>query len=133
MRNLYARPVLQARSQDWFAQRLDLFNRAYDYTALMAMPWMEGSSRPEQWLDELVEVVRKHDARLEKTVFELQTVDWNTSSPIPDERLRALVRRLQAQGVHHVAWYPDDFIAGRPGLGAARASMSLRGFPYVRR
>src|SRR5262249_28367643 len=78
VRNLYARPVLEPQSQAWFAQRLDLFNRAYDHTALMAMPWMEGSRHPEKWLDQLVVAVRKQDPQLSQTLFELQTVDWNT-------------------------------------------------------
>ncbi len=50
VRNLYARPVLQPESEAWFAQRLDAFLEAYDYTALMAMPWMEGAADPDAWL-----------------------------------------------------------------------------------
>lgn len=130
VRNLYAQPVLQPQSASWFAQRLDLFNKAYDHTALMAMPWMEGSRNPEKWLDTLVVAVRAHDPQLSQTMFELQTVDWRTQKPIPGERLRAQIRRLQAQGVRHFAWYPDDFIAGRPSTYDARAAMSSRSFPY---
>lgn len=130
VRNLYAQPVLQPQSAAWFAQRLDLFNRAYDRTALMAMPWMEGSRRPERWLDRLVVAVRAHDPELKHTMFELQTVDWRTQTPISGERLRAQIRRLQAQGVRHFAWYPDDFIADKPSTQDARAAMSARNFPY---
>lgn len=133
VRNLYARPVLEPASQAWFAQRLDLFNHAYDYTALMAMPWMEGSGKPEAWLDELVGAVRAHDPQLSQTLFELQTVDWNTRKPIPGERINAIIRRLQAQGVRHLGWYPDDFIGDHPRLPDARAGMSARNFPYEER
>ena len=131
VRNLYARPVLEPQSEAWFAQRLDRFNRAYDYTALMAMPWMEGSRDPERWLDRLVVAARTHDPQLTQTLFELQTVDWRTRRPIPAERLQAQVRRLLAQGVRHVGWYPDDFVADRPGTADARAAMSARSFPYL--
>lgn len=133
VRNLYARPVMEPASQAWYAQRLDLFNRAYDYTALMAMPWMEGSKRPEAWLDELVAAVRQHDPGMTQTMFELQTVDWNTRKPIPGEQINKLARRLQAQGVRHLAWYPDDFIGDHPRLPEARAGMSARSFPYEER
>lgn len=133
VRNLYARPVLQAASQAWFAQRLDLFNQAYDYTAVMAMPWMERAASPEHWLDRLVARVKHSDPQLQHTLFELQTEDWNSGRPIPGARLQALVRRLQAQGVKHIGWYPDDFIGNHPDLPTARASMSLRGFPYEER
>ncbi|MDY1033196.1 poly-beta-1,6-N-acetyl-D-glucosamine N-deacetylase PgaB [Stenotrophomonas sp. CFBP8980] len=133
VRNLYAQPVLEPQSAAWFAQRLDLFNAAYDHTALMAMPWMEGSRHPERWLDRLVAAVREHDPELKHTLFELQTVDWRTRTAIPGERLRAQVRRLQAQGVRHLAWYPDDFIADKPSTADARAAMSARNFPYPER
>lgn len=131
VRNLYARPVLEPQSEAWFAQRLDRFNRAYDHTALMAMPWMEGSREPERWLDRLVVAARAHDPQLTQTLFELQTVDWRTRRPIPAERLQAQLRRLLAQGVRHVGWYPDDFVADRPGTADARAAMSARSFPYL--
>lgn len=131
VRNLYARPVLEPESQAWFAQRLDMFNHAYDYTALMAMPWMEGARDPERWLDRLVEAVRVHDPELWQTVFVLQTVDWNRRQPIPGKRLKAQTRRLIAQGVRHLAWYPDDFIADRPSTADARAALSARTFPYA--
>ncbi|WP_269790818.1 poly-beta-1,6-N-acetyl-D-glucosamine N-deacetylase PgaB [Stenotrophomonas sp. Iso1] len=131
VRNLYAQPVLEPQSSAWFAQRLDLFNHAYTHTALMAMPWMEGSRHPERWLDRLVDAVRVQDPNFNSTLFELQTLDWRTGKPIPGEQLRALVRRLQARGVKHMGWYPDDFIADRPALKDARAAMSVRNFPYV--
>ncbi|WP_031339191.1 poly-beta-1,6-N-acetyl-D-glucosamine N-deacetylase PgaB, partial [Xanthomonas maliensis] len=130
VRNLYAQPVLQPQSAAWFAQRLDLFNRAYDRTALMAMPWMEGSKDPEHWLDTLVAAVRTQDPELKHTLFELQTVDWRTHTPISGAQLIAQIHRLQSQGVRHFAWYPDDFIAGRPSTEDARAAMSARNFPY---
>ena len=130
VRNMYAQPVLEPKSAAWFGQRLDLFNHAYNYTALMAMPWMERSHRPKRWLDQLVTAVRKQDPDMNQTIFELQTFDWRKSTPIPGRVLRAQVRRLQAQGVKHMAWYPDDFIANQPTLQDARATMSVRNFPY---
>lgn len=131
VRNLYARPVLEPGSEAWFGQRLDAFLAHYDYVALMAMPWMEGSRDPEAWLDELVTTVAKQPDGLQRTVFELQTVDWRSNEPITPARLNAIVRRLQARGARHLAWYPDDFIADRPPLGAAREAMSARSFPYL--
>lgn len=131
VRNLYARPVLEPQSEAWFAQRLDTFNRAYDYTALMAMPWMEGSRQPERWLDRLVAAARAHDPQLTQTLFELQTVDWRSRRPIPAERLKAQVRRLLAQGVRHLGWYPDDFVADLPSTADAREALSARSFPYL--
>lgn len=128
--NLYARPVLDPRSEAWFAQSLPAFQRAYDHSALMAMPWMERAARPQHWMDALVAAVKQHDPALRKTIFELQTVDWRTGRPVPEATLARQMLRLQTQGVRHVAWYPYDFNAGRPSLATARALMSSDAFPY---
>jgi len=134
VRNLYARTVLEPESQQWFGQRLDTFLTAYDYTALMAMPWMEGEHRrPAAWMRELADAVRTHDPSFNKTLFELQTRDWRTNTPIPGETLQALVRQLQADGVRHLGWYPDDFIGDQPRLPDVRGSLSARSFPYEER
>ena len=133
VRNLYARPVLDPPSQAWFAQRLDLFRASYDHTALMAMPWMEGSHRPVAWMDALLEAVRVHDPGMTHTIFELQTIDWRHGTRVPGDVLKAQVRRLLSQGVRHLAWYPDDFIADQPALEDAREAMSARVFPYEER
>lgn len=131
VRNLYARTVIDPASEAWFAQRLDTFNRYYDYTALMAMPWLEGSGdRPWTWMQHLAKMVGEHDPQFNKTIFELQTVDWKSRKPIADKTLLEQARKLKAMGVRHLAWYPDDFIANRPRLETAREIISSRGFPY---
>ena len=130
VRNLYARTVLHPESEAWFAQRLDRFQKAYDYTALMAMPYMEGSPEPHDWLMSLVDAVKKDDPRLTHTIFELQTRDWRTRRPIQGDVLRAQSRALVAAGVRNLAWYPDDFIGNQPTLEDARAAFSARSFPY---
>jgi len=129
-RNLYATTLLRPDSAAWHAQRLELFGQAYTYTAVMAMPWMEGARDPERWLDQLLEAARARDPGLSHTVFELQTRDWRSGRPVEGQRLRAQVRRLQAAGARHLAWYPDDFIAGQPSTHDARAALSSRVFPY---
>lgn len=131
VRNLYANTVLDPASETWFAQRLDSFNHAYDYTALMAMPWMEGSRKPRQWMRDLIAEVRRHDPGFNKTLFELQTVDWRTGKPIPGYTLKRQTRELQAAGVRHLAWYPYDFIADSPSVEVAREAISARNFPYI--
>lgn len=132
VRNLFARPVLEPGSEAWFAQHLDPFLDAYDYTALMAMPQMEGARHPQRWMDQLVASVKAHPQGLRKTLFELQSVDWRSGKPIPGKTLRAQVRALVADGVRHIGYYPDDFLGNRPALDDARAAISARQFPYLR-
>jgi poly-beta-1,6-N-acetyl-D-glucosamine N-deacetylase len=128
-RNLYARPVLEPRSQARFAQALPDFLSAYDYTALMAMPRLEGAARPDAWLEVLVRKVAAQPDGLKKTVFELQSVDWNTRKPVPDSALAAQMQRLQRLGALNIGYYPDDFLADRPALAAIKPALSLQNFP----
>ena len=133
VRNLFAEPVLDPRAQRWFAQDLDAFNAAYDYTALMAMPQMENARDPERWMRRLVEAVEARPRGLERTLFELQTVDWRTRRPIPGDVLAAQARALAAAGVRHLGYYPDDYARQLPALPAARQAASARTFPYPER
>lgn len=133
VRNLFARPVLEPRSEAWFAQRLDAFNAAYDYTALMAMPRMEGAADHDAWLDDLVAKVAASPNGLEKTLFELQATDWRTRTPLPAGELQKQARRLTAAGVRHLGYYPDDFLRASPTLPDARAAAGAREFPYLER
>jgi biofilm PGA synthesis lipoprotein PgaB len=133
VRNLFAQPVLQPRSEAWFAQTLQAFHAAYDYTALMAMPRMEGAEDGDRWLRTLARRVAAQPHGMEKTLFELQTVDWRSGQPLPPGELLRHARLLQAEGVRHLGYYPDDFIGGSPALPEAREAMSARQFPYLER
>ncbi|MET0328358.1 MAG: poly-beta-1,6-N-acetyl-D-glucosamine N-deacetylase PgaB [Luteimonas sp.] len=132
-RNLFARPVLEPPSEAWFAQRLEPFLAAYDYTALMAMPHMEHAPDAEAWLKRLAAAVLATPKGAERTLFELQTVDWRTPAPLPGATLRTQSRLLQAAGIRHLGYYPDDFIGDQPPLEDAREAMSAREFPYLER
>jgi len=128
-RNLYAGPVLEPASQAWFAQSLPDFLAAYDFTAVMAMPLMEGAAKPGAWLDALVRKVSEHPGALKKTVFELQSMDWNTRERVPTRTLAEQMNRLQRQGAVNFGYYPDDFLADHPGLAGIKPAISLQSFP----
>lgn len=131
-RNLFARPVLDPGSEAWFAQSLPAFLPAYDYTVIMAMPWMEKSAQPQAWLDQLVAAVSAQPGAIDRTAFALQTVDWRSGSQLPGTDLPDFTRQVQAGGIRHLAYYPDDFIRDQPPLETAREAISARSFPYLR-
>ncbi|MDO3378868.1 poly-beta-1,6-N-acetyl-D-glucosamine N-deacetylase PgaB [Geoalkalibacter halelectricus] len=131
-RNLFALPVLERSSEAWFAQSLPRFLENYDYTALMAMPYMEEAGNPEAWLEELVRRVAETPDALSRVVFELQSVDWRRdNAPIPAARLAAQMRLMARLGARHYGYYPDDFIKGHPDIEKLMPVMSLRSHPYV--
>jgi biofilm PGA synthesis lipoprotein PgaB len=112
-------------------QSLDDALHAYDYVALMAMPYLEAQrSHTTAWLLRLVADVRAHPDGLAKTVFELQGVDWaRNNRRISDATLVEQINALRRAGVQSFGYYPDDFINGRPSLDALRPVLSLKSQP----
>ena len=128
-RNLYALPVLEPETEARFAQSLPRFLASYDYTAVMAMPFMEGAANPDAWLGRLVDKIAAQPGGLKKTVFELQSVDWKTRTPVPAATLAGQLVRLQRLGAMNVGYYPDDFITDHPAMAAIRPALSVQTFP----
>ena len=129
-RNLYAAVVLDPAAETRFAQSLPVFLAAYDYTALMAMPYLEGARHPQRWLRRLVRRVQAVPGAADRVVFELQAYDWRKGQPVTDETLRRQMRLLQVLGVRHYGYYPEDFVAGRPDITRIRPFLSLATHPY---
>lgn len=136
-RNIFAAPILKPESEKWFAQNLDDFLGAYDWTAPMAMPLMEGVPPKEinKWLGSLVQTVAKRPGALHKTVFEIQARDWTQDDSdgqghVPEETMVAWLRQLQLNGARSLGYYPDDFVADRPSIEEIRPAISNAWYPY---
>jgi len=138
-RSLYALPVIEPRSEEWFAQDLDRFLETYDYAALMAMPAMENvpAGEWEAWLRRLVAAVATRPQGLKRTIFELQAVDWRKRSKSSDvkvstETLARQMRLLLRLGALNFGYYPDDFVAGHPDARLLHRDFSLQSYPFLK-
>jgi len=129
-RNIYAMPIINPTSQQWFAQSLKGFANSYDYTAIMAMPYMEQAKKPNLWLQELQTKVKQSGIAAQKIIFELQAVDWRNSRAIKTETLVAQMQNIVRGGHLNLAYYPDDVHSNNPRLEVIRQGMSLDDFPY---
>ncbi|HEU0229745.1 MAG TPA: poly-beta-1,6-N-acetyl-D-glucosamine N-deacetylase PgaB [Burkholderiaceae bacterium] len=133
-RNIFVEPILNPSSEEWYAQNLGDFLKAYDWTVPMAMPLMEKvpASQAGAWLDHLVATVKKYPGALDRTVFELQTRDWNKPGEpaISSKELAGWMQRLQLDGVRSFGYYPDDFIRNEPVLKTIRPAISNAWYPY---
>jgi poly-beta-1,6-N-acetyl-D-glucosamine N-deacetylase len=120
-RNLYARVVLNPKAEVWYSQSLDNSVARYDFTAIMAMPFMERAPDPAAFFHALVDAVNDRPGAMKKVVFELQTVDWREGNrPIPSRELADTIRTLYGMGVQHVGYYPDDPFGGHPDPAVVR-------------
>ena len=63
-RNLYARVALNPKAEVWYSQSLENSIARYDFTAIMAMPYMEKAADPAAFFHDLVNAVttaRRHE------------------------------------------------------------------------
>lgn len=130
-RNLYAPALLNVESERWLGQNYSDFISAYDYTAVMAMPFMENAANPDAWLKSLVEQAKLTPNGLQKTVFELQATDWKLKRAIKTETLTQEMKVLIEAGAIHVGYYPDNFLQNQPEMEVIRPYISSRNFPYL--
>jgi biofilm PGA synthesis lipoprotein PgaB len=114
-RNLYAQVALNENAQEWYAQSLADSIKKYDYTTIMAMPYMEQTQDAGAFYNQIFANVKKQECGLDRTVFELQTVNWRKNSePISPQELSLTIQYLYNLGVNHIAYYPDDLFHNNP-------------------
>ncbi len=135
-RNIYPRVVLDPDAESRFAQALGPFLESYDEVALMAMPYLDQADMTRdgetasQWLNALIDQVMRYPDGLDKTVFELQAYDWARERWIEPQRFQGWMQQLVRRGGLNLAYYPDDFITGKPAFQPTFEGMSLNEFPY---
>ncbi len=124
-RNLFAAVVTQPQSTAWFGQSMPSALGAYDYVALMAMPYLEERrGDANSWLAGLADAVARIPGGLAKTVFELQSVDWaQHNQPVSGATLASQIAILRRAGASQFAYYPDDFRHGRPSIDELRPAL----------
>ncbi|MDD2829314.1 MAG: poly-beta-1,6-N-acetyl-D-glucosamine N-deacetylase PgaB [Sulfuricurvum sp.] len=134
-RNLYAQVALNKDAQEWYAQSLRESIKHYDYTAIMAMPYMEQASDPKEFYEKIVHNIKQEECGMERTVMELQTVDWRKDSePISSDELSKTIEHLYDLGVHHIAYYPDNLYKNNPDADRIKedfANKPMRMHPLI--
>lgn len=132
-RNLYVNTVTQPDSEAWFAQNFQDSLAAYDWVVPMVMPYMEEVPKNQipVWLDQVVDSVKTIPGALNKTIFEVQAVDWRDGQQrtIATEDIASWLRRLNIRGARHMGYYPDDFASNHPDMKQMRKHLSNYWFP----
>lgn len=125
-RNLYAQVALSAYSENWYAQSLEQSIKNYDFTAIMAMPYMEQAPDKDKFYRDLVKRVKQQPNGIKKTIFELQAVNWRNNEKIPSAELSQTIQSLYQQGAMHVGYYPDDPIQDHPDTTEMRKAFDTK-------
>jgi biofilm PGA synthesis lipoprotein PgaB len=107
--------VLNPKAEVWYSQSLDNSLANYDYTAIMAMPYMENAADPMAFYKQIVDKINEHPGAIPKVVMELQTVDWRKDdAPLPSTEIADTIRALYGWGVQNIAYYPDNVFKNNP-------------------
>ncbi|MHA3058023.1 poly-beta-1,6-N-acetyl-D-glucosamine N-deacetylase PgaB [Acinetobacter sp. ANC 5584] len=125
-RNLYAQVALNPYAENWYAQSLEQSLKRYDFTAIMAMPYMEQAPDKVKFYQDIVNNVKSYPNGLHKTVFELQAENWRTNEPVPSEELGDTIQSLYKQGALHIAYYPDDPVKQHPDVDIMRKAFDSK-------
>ncbi|MEG0405866.1 MAG: poly-beta-1,6-N-acetyl-D-glucosamine N-deacetylase PgaB [Acinetobacter sp.] len=130
-RNLYAQVALNPYAENWYAQSLEESLKRYDFTAIMAMPYMEQVDNPEKFYTDIMNRVKQYPNGIKKTVMELQAINWRNDQKIPSEEMAATIKSLYQQGAMHIAYYPDDPIKQHPDVETMRKAFALKSSQLV--
>ncbi|OUY06309.1 poly-beta-1,6-N-acetyl-D-glucosamine N-deacetylase PgaB [Acinetobacter populi] len=125
-RNLYAQVALSPYAENWYSQSLEQSLNRYDFTAIMAMPYMEQAKDPNQFYNNILKRVKSYPNGIMKTVFELQAQNWRTQQPVPSEEISNTIKSLYQQGAMHIAYYPDDPIKDHPDTDIMRDAFAVK-------
>jgi biofilm PGA synthesis lipoprotein PgaB len=132
IRTIYARPLTDPKSEEWFAQNYGDSLAAYDFVAVMAYPYMEEEKKAGPWLKKLVAAAKQQPGGLEKTVFKVQAYDWKRSQWLEADEICRWLRTLAAAGAQNLAYYPDNCLENIPDGKTMRRIMSTEDFPFKR-
>ena len=130
-RNLYAQVALKPYAENWYSQSLEQSINRYDFTAIMAMPYMEQAANSDAFYRDIVNRVKQFPKGIKKTVFELQAVNWRTNQKVPSDEMAQTIQSLYEQGAMHVAYYPDDPIQDHPDTRVLRKAFDLKSSKLV--
>lgn len=125
-RNLYAQVALKPYAENWYSQSLEQSINRYDFTAIMAMPYMEQVADQDTFYRDIVNRVKQYPNGMKKTVFELQSVNWRTNQRVPSDEMARTIESLYTQGVMHEAYYPDDPIQDFPDTHVLRKAFDMK-------
>lgn len=135
-RHVYSTAFSNPHAVQWLAQEPASLLVDYDYVLVEAYPYLEARNDPDNplaaatfceihfvkgckifktasYFDTLFAAVNSHTHGLDKVVFIMQTVDWNTHTgaviDLTSNRIGGDMMSLFNQGAVHLGWYPDRY------------------------
>jgi poly-beta-1,6-N-acetyl-D-glucosamine N-deacetylase len=109
MRDIYSEPVLNTEASEWFAQDFADCLKNYDYTVVMAYPYMDKEKDPLAFLTNVANVIKTNPDTNNKVIIKIQSYDWDKEKWLSSKIFNDQIRTLKKNGVRNIGYYPDTF------------------------
>ena len=107
MRDIYAGAVVDSEAAAWIGQDYEDYLNKYDYTVVMAYPYMDKED-PQEYLQEIAQVV-KDKGGVNKTIVKVQSYDWDKEAWLDGTSFAKQLRILKRSGMKNMGYYPATF------------------------
>ena len=108
MRDIYAGAVLDSKAEAWLGQSYEDYLAKYDYTVVMAYPYMDGAENPQEYLQEVAKAV-KDKGGVGKTIVKVQSYDWKKEAWLDGKAFAGQLKTLKQAGMRNLGYYPATF------------------------
>ncbi|MCI6283060.1 MAG: poly-beta-1,6-N-acetyl-D-glucosamine N-deacetylase PgaB [Selenomonas sp.] len=108
LRDIYDEVVLNPASEEWFAQNYADCLQHYDYTVVMAYPYMDHEQDPLGFLARVAKAVEQAGGT-DKTIVKIQSYDWEKERWFSNKNFSAQMKTLKDAGIRHIGYYPNTF------------------------
>lgn len=108
MRDIYAGALLYPGAEAWLGQSYADYLRKYDYTVVMAYPFMDKEEKPYEYLQKVAQAVKAANGT-DKTVVKIQSFDWDENKWIGADVFARQLKTLQQAGMKNLGYYPMGF------------------------
>ena len=108
MRDIYAGAVLYPEADEWLGQSYSDYLSKYDYTVIMAYPYMD-NKKPKEYLQKIAKAVKTNNG-VDKSILKIQSYDWNKDSWLSSKDFSNQFSILKKAGMKNMGYYPATFL-----------------------
>src|SRR5690606_11424751 len=131
---LYALQLNEAKRKAWFAQNPNNFLRHYDWTAVMALPYIGGvkDEESDKGVRALIARAAAQSDGTTKLLIETRPAGCppdGEHARIASRKIAEWMRIMQLSGMKHYGYFPDDFLNNQPKINVIRPEFSTNWYP----
>lgn len=108
MRDIYAGALLYPDAASWLGQDYADYLQQYDYTVVMAYPFMDNEEEPYEYLQRVAKVIKEKNGA-GKTIVKIQSYDWQKNRWLSAGVFSKQMSTLKRAGMKNLGYYPNTF------------------------